>query len=191
MGSKRKTVTIQLQDGETVKVTEQQNGFVRSLAMGNKMNDAYINNYNHTGTRKVATVRGYELLQKANVQQAFEYYQEINSRKLDISENRILAEYAAMGFSNIADVITCTDPSEITKLAPQTQRAIKKIKKTLSYDKDGNLVGESLDIEMHGKRDALDRVAEMKGYIGKDKDKKQEKAKDITVIINNGGATVQ
>ena len=53
-------------------------------------------------------VQGYRLLQKPHVQDLVEQWRRLIERKLDIRENRILAELAAVAFADPLDILDIT-----------------------------------------------------------------------------------
>ena len=109
--------------------------------------------------KKRNAIEAYKLLQSEVVQQAYEHHKYLFSQKLDISVNRVIAEIAAIGFSNKADTQEKGKWLELHEMKEQTQRAIKRI----HTDKDG----EVIDIEMYPKMPALATIMEIKGMTEK------------------------
>ncbi|WP_333609341.1 terminase small subunit [Arsukibacterium sp.] len=129
---------------------------------------------------KYARQEAWKLLLNQTTQKAYEHYRAKAAEKLDISENRILAEMAAMGFSNLAGYYAAgTQLKPLDELTPAQQRAIQKIKTKRYLERTG--AGpedfeevEIMQIELHPKLPALKMIAEIKGMSApKDADKQR------------------
>ena len=186
-GRRSKTVAI---PDIGVSLTPQQDAFARLHAITGQIGPAYIETYNHNGSRKAATVRGCELLQDDDIQKAVEYYREDANKKIDISNDRIIAEYAAMGFSNMADILDALGDKEISdmvnSLSPASQRALKSVKiKRISTPRKDEDDYDIIEFTMHDKKSSLDRIANINGLGGEDKGVAPTK-----IVINAGGEEV-
>lgn len=78
--------------------------------------------------------------------------------KLNIDATNILREISKLAFANMQDFVDeegCFEPSKLNR----TQwAAVHKIKRTKRYDKDGNLLAETLEAELHPKLPALSEL---------------------------------
>ncbi|MCX6178156.1 MAG: terminase small subunit [Chlorobiales bacterium] len=111
---------------------------------------------------KTADRIGAELLGKTWVSAMVEELKKKRAEKLDISENRILAEIASIAFSNVGDLVDDNGKFiEIKKLKPSTLRAIKSVRRK-RFVEDGR-EGEIISIEFHPKLPALEKICEIKG----------------------------
>lgn len=137
-----------------------------------------------------------ELFRHPKVAACLRLIRQAQSAKLDISENRILAEMAAIGFSNAANLFDehgC--PKNIADMDIPTQRAIKKvttkryIERTGAGDNDYEEV-EIQTIELHPKLPALQKIAEIKGMTAPD-DKNLQRPVEVTVNIDGKSAEVK
>ena len=124
---------------------------------------------------------------------AVEHFKIQVSKKLDISENRILAEMAAMGFSNVANLFNeHGGHKRIDQMDKATQRAIKKVKTRRYVERNGPGDDdfeevEIMEIEMHPKLPALQRIAEIKGMAAP---KDAERHRPVNVNVNISGKSV-
>lgn len=181
-------LTITLRDGKEIKLAKKRAEFARLYALtGDATNSRLQAGYaSHKANRQEA----YKLLQEPNIQLAVEHYKAEAAKKLDISENRILAEMAAIGFSNIANLANMTCLSDIQNADVATQRAIKSMKtrRYLEGRGDDAVEVEIISIEMHPKLPALQKIAEIKG-MAKPDDKNQHRP--VNVNVNISGKSVK
>lgn len=180
--------TLTLPDGEILKLSKQQDMFARRFALhGDATKAREEAEYAET---KYAKQEAWKLLQNKTIQKAYEYYRAKAAAKLDISENRILAEMAALGFSNLANYYDDNNkPKDINKLPPAAQRAIQKIKTKRYVERTGPGPEdyeevEIMQIELHPKLPALVRIAEIKGMSAP---KDAEKQRPVTVNVHVTG----
>lgn len=84
------------------------------------------------------------------------------AQKLDISENRVLAEIAAIAFSDVGELVADGGGFVgIKQLKPAARRAIRSVKYK-KFMEDGR-AGEIISIEFHPKLQALEKICEIKG----------------------------
>lgn len=108
------------------------------------------------------------------VQDMIEEERQKLASKLDISDRRILAEIAAVGFGNICDVFDDQGRMRnVKQLNKATQRAIKSVRVKISQAGD-----EIVSIEMHPKLPALQQLVAIKGM-----DKESNKGVRIKVDL--------
>lgn len=180
-------------DGSELKLSKQQADFARLFAVsGDATNSRLQAGYSD---HKANINEAYKLLQNPKIQQAVEHYKSEASKKMDISENRILAEMASMGFSNVAKLFNENGGHKrIQDMDKATQRAIKKVKtrryleRTGPDDEDMEEV-EIMEIEMHNKLPALQKIAEIKGMTAP-KDADQHRPVNVNVNITGKGVKV-
>lgn len=149
------------------------------------------------GGMKEATIhrRAIELFKKPHIAACLEQVREKQAAKLDISENRILAEMAAIGFSNAANLFDEHGRAKrINDMDIPTQRAIKSVKvkryieRTGSGDDDYEEV-EIQTIELHPKLPALQKIAEIKGMCAP-KDDGKHRPVNVNVNITGGSKAI-
>ena len=194
MSSKAAYQTITLQDGSELRLSKMQAEYARLYAVtgdatNSRLEAGYANN--PSGNRQEA----YKLLLNPKIQQAIEHYKALAAKKMDISENRILAEMAAMGFSNVANLFNEQGGHKrLDQMDVATQRAIKKVKTRRYMERTGPSVEdmeevEITEIELHPKLPALQKIAEIKGMTAP-KDAEQHRPVNVNVNISGKGVKV-
>lgn len=185
---------IPISNGEDIKLTFKRDIFARYYAQtGDAANSRIQAGFKGHSNAFRNSNEGYKLLQYKEVQRAVEYYRSKLSEKMDISENRLLAEMAAMGFSNIAKLFHDNgDMKKIAEVDEATQRAIKSVKTRRQIVRNGKELDdydeyEIQQIDLHPKLPALQQIADIKGMT-KAKDKEHER--NVTVTVNIGGKDV-
>lgn len=131
-------------------MTPKQNRFVQEYLIDLNATQAAI----RAGySAKTADKIGTQLLGKTSVAEAITIEQEARATRTGITADRVLQEYAILGFSDLADFIewkgqtaTLKDSASLDKLK---RRAISEITQTES----------GLKIKLHDKKGALDSVA--------------------------------
>jgi phage terminase small subunit len=133
------------------------------------------------------------LFDKPHIAAIMAQAREVQAQKLDISENRILAEMAAIGFSNAASLFNKHGaPKNISDMDVPTQRAIKKVvtKRYIERTGAGKDDYEEVEvqmIELHPKLPALQKIAEIKGMCAQ---KDTEKHRPVNVNVNITGKSL-
>jgi phage terminase small subunit len=184
--------TIPLPDGGEIKLTKKRAEFARFYALTHDAKNSRLK-AGFANTPSNNKQEGWKLLQYPEVQDAVEYYEAQLAKKLDISENRILAEIAAIAFSNLAD---CEDEHgntiDLAKLESHTQRAIKSktSKRYLEGMGDEAVEVEIQKIEMHPKLAALKLLTEIKGMKA-EKDKNAQRPVNVNVNVSGKSATTK
>lgn len=123
---------------------------------------------------RTAGQQAHELLKKPEIASAIQRAKVKRAKRVEITQDRVLRELAAVAFSNVADVIEVSDAGEVSvrnlaKLPQRTQRAIESIKQVkserLAPDGGEPLQTVRLEIKMHGKNPALQRLCEHLGML--------------------------
>ena len=78
--------------------------------------------------------------------------------KLNLDAENILREIGKLAFSNMRDFVDDDGDLDLTKLTRTQWAAVHKIKKTDSFDKDGNLLRTRTEFELHPKLSALSEL---------------------------------
>ena len=171
-----------LHNGEELRINQKQWNFARFFALsGNASQSRLKAQYTDLDDAQRNSVEAYKLFQNPRVQKAYEHHKVMIGRKIDISENRILAEIAAIGFGNLRDAVKDGRFMDIEEMSEATQRAIKKIKVRRLVKKHGEEPEEILEIEMHPKQPALETIMKLKGM------KQDNKNQPISVTVNIDG----
>ena len=158
---------------------------------------AYRHAFNCEAARPTTVyAKAYKLFNLPHIVAAVEANNKIQAAKIDISENRVLAEMAAMGFSNAANLFDDQGtPKNIANMDIATQRAIKSVtvkrytERTGSGPDDFEEV-EIQKIELHPKLPALIKLAEIKG-LAQEVDKNMQRNVEVTVNISGQTAEIE
>lgn len=119
-------------------------------------------------SQKTASIQAFDLLRKPNVQEAVQKSCQKTAAKLEITRERLIAEYAKLAFSNMgefakwnADRVDLIDSETLT---PDQTAAVAEIGQTVTKD------GGSIRFKLHDKKGALDSLAKMCGFDKSDGD---------------------
>ncbi len=188
----RRIVTLTLQDGTEVELTEQQAKFAQQTAIQGNAAASYRNNYDYSGKPNNARQRAWKLINdNEHIQKAIEYYSQEVKQKLDVSFERVIAEYAAMGFSNITDIVdTNGGIKSLNDIDPAAQKAIKSIKVKNVFNPETKSNDEIIEIQMHDKKGSLDKVAQLCGHMD-DEEKQSNAPVNVTFNINGDNVSVE
>lgn len=122
-------------------------------------------------SEKYANRSAYQLMQIDAVQNRVQELRKIECKKVDVSRERVLAEFAAMAFADIADYVEIDE--EITKnfKGEDVKRACVVLKKTadippakrkaIASIKQGRY---GIEISFYDKNRALENITRIKGY---------------------------
>lgn len=182
-----KKIRVELDNGKSISIAKTWNEFARLFALtGNASKSRIDAGFKANKNTDINAKHAYNLLQRPVVQQAYEYHKRRIARKIDISENRILAEMASIGFSNIANMFSNGNLKSIEEADEATQRSIKSIKIRRYVNKQGKDSDEMevIAIETHPKLPALNKIAEIKEMT------KPESNQAINVTVNIDGKQI-
>ncbi len=159
-------ITITPIEGKPFKIDPKHDSFARHYAMSNNQTKSYLHAYGET---RGATQSAAALMKRKPVILAIEYYRIKLSQALDISEARILAELAAIGFARptdaldeYGDVLNPGDMSEATKRAISEYKV--KVVNTTMDDKGNEVRIIEKSVKLGNKAVALRLLTEIKGY---------------------------
>jgi len=112
-----------------------------------------------------------ELPHKTHIKERIAQLQADTAKRLQVAENRVMRELLAVGFSDISEIIEVTPEGGLSvkafeDLPRSVTSAIKKVKLRRANRGDGDF-DEMLEIEMHAKQPALDRLFDYLGLDGK------------------------
>lgn len=153
--------------------------YCRHRVEGNSAAESIRKAYPTTRKWKAASVarKAHDFDKLEVVQQRLTELRRATMTFLDMRQERVMAEFAALGFSNFADV--CDDDGQLmvmSKIPIHAQRAIRKYEQTRITDPDGNEIVKTV-VEMHNKQPALNVLAEVVGM-----KKGQMNAKDAAKV---------
>jgi translation elongation factor EF-G len=134
-------------------------------------------------------VKASELLKDGKVSVRIEELKQKRAQKLDISENRLLAEIAAIAFSDVGELADEQGGFKgLKSLSPAMRRAIKSVRFKRYVEGKGEEAQqvEIIQVDMHPKLPALERICEIKGITAP---KGTEKPVAVTVNVT-GNADV-
>ncbi len=105
-------------------------------------------------SKRRASEIGYQLLQKTTVQQAIAEAMQARSRRTEVTADRVLQEFALLGFADIGSFVDwgpgVVKLKEASALTEEQRRAVCEI----SQNKDGQV-----KFKLHDKKGALDSLA--------------------------------
>lgn len=110
-----------------------------------------------------------ELLKNVKVLARIEELMKKRAQKLDISQNRVLAEIAAIAFQDVGDLENENGTFRgVKNLPPATRKAVKTVKykrylERTGPGKEGFEEVEVIELQMHPKLPALEKICEIKG----------------------------
>lgn len=172
----------------------QQQDFVEAYLVHGIGSAAYTAAYGPARSVHSTEVKASQLLRIPKVQAALAYARAERAKRIGISEQRILDEYAALAFTRMPAVVTWADgdmtlvPSDelddadaaAIKKVSQVEKFIKIVGVTKEKDADGNVISTTTEtllsrektIELHDKKAALDKLATIRKMLptGKDDD---------------------
>lgn len=113
-----------------------------------------------------AGVQGFRLLKNAKISERIREIRDEIADSLDISEKRIIQEYAKIAFTNLEDVVDWfnRDPSlrDATDISPPAHGAVSEILVTETRIGE-DMVKVATKIKLHSKQNALDSLARYRG----------------------------
>lgn len=122
-------------------------------------------------------------LRKPHVAERVDYYKSMAAAKLDIRNERITAEFAAIAFLDPIDVFDIEGGimrvKDLDKIPAWARRAIMSIKQTESE------FGTSIEVKFHPKTAALTKLAEIKNMF---KENNKGKAPSVHLDLSFPGA---
>lgn len=151
------------------KLSSQQIKFAEYLASGKSQRESYNLAYPSEKRADVTTdVNASRLLSNAKV---FDYYQSLlkkTAEKSEITRERILNEYAKIGFSSIAHLHnTWVERKDFDKLTQDQKDSIQEISTQVRkfFNDDGQQIEvEFVKIKLYDKMKALDSIKSMLGF---------------------------
>ncbi len=158
--------------------TPQEDRLARIVAISTKpLHEAYVAaGYNDQG--EYNRQNAWNVLQRPHVQEKLELYRMAAAAKLDVSDEKIMAAFAAIAFLDPADVVEIQGGGvrikSLDEIPPWARMAIAEIKEI--PDVDG---GVSLQIKFHPKVPALTALAKIKNMF-----EEHEKNKAPRVRLN-------
>jgi len=129
-------------------------------------------------TQSQKRVRAATMMGKPRVDEMYVYYKKAISNRMDIRSDRILAELAAVAFSDIADFLQedGVTPRNVHQMPEHARRAITSLK--AGTNKDGPYV----DMKLNDKMKALSLLVNIKNM---DQENKSAKAPKVILELPN------
>lgn len=127
-----------------------------------------------------------QLLAKLSIKNEVGKLQKKIGDKLDITAEKVLAEFAKIGFSNIQDYINNGySINEIKSINKDHAAAISSIQVDTYTDRDGN-ESESVKFKLHDKISALEKIARHIGFFERDNIQKPGVQAPVIQVYNSG-----
>lgn len=124
---------------------------------------------------KTAFEIGYQLLKKTLVQEIIQAQMDARAKRLDITADRVLKEYAKIAFSDIRKFYDekghLKHPKDIDD---DSACALSAIETEQIFSRDGDGIGIVKKIKVHNKLGALDSIARHLGMFEKDNKQKAD-----------------
>jgi phage terminase small subunit len=131
---------------------------------------------------KTAAIQGHENLRKPNIIAALNTRQAEIAASREITPERVAAEYAALGFSDITDYMSWGPEGLIVKsmdeLPEGATKAISEVTENFSLSQ-----GRTFKIKLHDKKAALDSLCRMMGWNAPEKHEPPVIIPSITINI--------
>jgi phage terminase small subunit len=113
-------------------------------------------------SEETATEMAYENLRKPHIKKYIEEHRKKMEQKTSITVEKVIAELAKVGFSNIQDFITADnelrDVSKIKRSKAAAVSSIKRKKRTYYPEEGDPITTEEVEIKLHSKLSALDMI---------------------------------
>ena len=169
------------------KLTIKQEAFVKAYIETGNASEAYRSAYN-SGRMKPETVNreAKALLDNPKIAARVTTIQAAQQRRFEITQDRWLAEYAALGFSKLSDVMSW-DERGISSLKSSeglpdsAKAAVQSIEMTQ----------QGLKIKLHDKKGALDAIGKHFGWFERDNKQKGEAAGEAAAQALAATTTLQ
>lgn len=124
-------------------------------------------------SKKTAQEQSSRLLSNVKVQEFISQLQDKINNKLEITAERIIEEYAKIGFTNIADLMKeGMSFEDVKKLPRDVSAAIESVNIITSETEFGRTT--NVKIKMHSKTAALDALGKVKGIYKEDNKQKSD-----------------
>ncbi len=129
-------------------------------------------------SKKTARAIGYEILTKPYIQEAIKREIDQRSKRVEITQDRVLQEIAVCALADLADYIeVCGDGAVRVKAFDELPEGASRALESISEDRiiketaDGSqiLVHDKRKIKMHSKLEALDKLGRHLGVFAADK----------------------
>lgn len=115
----------------------------------------------YSASLEVAAVEAHKLLRKPNIQLYITQLKQQRSQRTEITADRVLAEFAAIGFTRITDVISFDENSVTVKNSSHLNDDMAAAIAEVSLTESGKVKRTS--VKMHDKIQALKAIAEHLG----------------------------
>lgn len=149
-------------------VSPQEESLARAYAIHHDAARAYADaGYPQLVDRRTESQAAYRLLQTKRVQERLDYYHELQKARLDIRDDRLMAEVAAISFSDPADFFDANGKLLTVHEMPRHARAAIssiEINTTEDLQEDGSTrIKTKARIQLWNKLKAIDTAARIKG----------------------------
>lgn len=174
------------------KLTQKRESFARLYVEYGDASKAYREAFpsSHMWKDKTVWEAASRLIKDSKVLARIEELKKSRAQKLDISENRILAEIAAIAFSDVGELEGEQGGFKgLKSLSAATRRAVKSVKFKRYVEGKGEeaKLVEITHVEMHPKLPALEKICEIKGITAPPK---QDRPVNVNVNVT-GNANVR
>lgn len=153
----------------TVKLSIKQEAFVQAYIKTGNASEAYRQAGYSGGSAKTINEAASRLLKNSKVGARIASFLAKQEKRFEITQDRWLAEYASLGFSDLSAVTEWDPTTGITikaskDLSPNVKAAVQSIEQTQN----------GLKIKLHDKKGALDAIGKHFGWFKEDNKQKGE-----------------
>ena len=181
-----------------MKLTEKQKRFVEEYLIDLNATQAYIRAGYSAKNENIAGVEAFKLLRNPTIENAVQEAMDERSKRTEITADRVLQEYAKIGFSNISDYLKVDTKERVVDYSEDEEGNKKPITAMIQgvelFDTD-NIPSEKMDavaeikqtrdgiaLKLHDKKGALDSIAR---HLGMFNDKLHVEGNVPVQIVND------
>lgn len=162
-------------------LNEKQKAFVDHYIICLNGTKAYMEAYPDT-TYETAQTSSYRLLRNEQIKALISEKLKESEEMRDVTKERILREYKAIGFSNIFDYLNVDsefiDLKDCNSLPEMQQRVVKEIEITKTYREDSGME-QKTKLKLHDKIKALETLSKYVKLVEEDEKKGPQKIEFI------------
>lgn len=135
-------------------------------------------------SKKTAKELGYKLVNKSSLAKYINERQELMQKKTDITQDKVLKEYAKIAFFDIRNLYT--EDNTLKKIKDIDENSAGALASVESYEHhiDGEVIGVTQKAKLHSKIAALDSLCRVLGFNSPDKHEVTGKdGKDLNTVF--------
>ncbi len=159
--------------------SERDLAFARAYFTSRNATQAYLSIHPRASVATAQT-DGSKNLTKPRVQRELARLGEIAQKTSILTRERLEQEISRLAFSDLGDFEESVDSiDDVRKLPPRLSAAIRKVKKTKRFDKEGEVMSETCEVELHEKGPMVALAANVLGMT------KNQESIGVTVVFKD------